>query len=78
MFWNGVTFWRRRLLAFLEDCCSVFEVVWHFGEAACSGLEGCTIFGGRLQCFGEAGGTCAAFWRGMLRVQYLYATSCYL
>ena len=28
-----------------------FGGVWHIGEATCSGLEECGIFGGHLQCF---------------------------
>ena len=36
MFWRGVAFWRSRL-----QC---FEGAWHFGEAACSVLEGLAVF----------------------------------
>ena len=32
-----------------------FGGAWHFGEAACSVLEGRDIFEGRLQCFGGRG-----------------------
>ena len=56
MFWRDVAFWM---------CLQCFGVVWPFWralavcwsdvaflEGACSVLEGCGLFGGRLQCFG--------------------------
>ena len=66
VFWRGVAFWRRRLqciggcgifggpLHVMEGCLQCFGGTWHFGEAACSNLEECGIFGGHLQCFGVA------------------------
>ena len=43
MFWRGVAFWR--------SCLQCFGGAWHFGEAACSVLEGrgkSTVFYMRL------------------------------
>ena len=59
-------------VAFLEDACSVLEGRGIL-ESRLQCLGGCGLFGGclsYLQCFGEAGGACAEFWRGMVRVQY--------